>query len=439
MSQARFSIIPGWIVTDPRLKGRDLQVLCLLGRYTDRQGWCVRSQVKMAGQLNCARSTVQLSLDRLVTIGAVEKRAGVSRDGRDTSYWYRVIYDRAVVAEEMAVWDEGEADDLPDEAVDEAGGNLGIQSLETMASGQTPADISAPPADPASAPPADPRSAPYKNDPTLTTQAERRERDARERGIDSDLEGKGAVGSAPAEEARAAERAFKRAFPRWPTYVGDSEDAARRAWMKLSPDERAEAVDRIDDYRAAAKAGGRKTICSFAVYLAEKRWEKLPPRDAEPVTTHSAEPPFGKGWGAMRLAELIQRPGPMPAPTHFIQALIDAGGPRAERERLQHQARHGWPKVNAMHGQAAERRGFQVPVEILRLGEGFRQVKRGSPLWDAWRDLHERRGWPWLPDGPDWIWMPAGEDPDAAMVEFEKAVKAKDADDDDGENRAAAE
>lgn len=36
MNDPRFSIIPGWIVTDPRLKGRDLQVLCLLGRHIDK-------------------------------------------------------------------------------------------------------------------------------------------------------------------------------------------------------------------------------------------------------------------------------------------------------------------------------------------------------------------------------------------------------------------
>jgi DNA-binding MarR family transcriptional regulator len=431
MSNARFSIIPGWIVTDARLKGRDLQVLCLLGRYTDRQGWCVRSQVKMAGQLNCARSTVQLSLDRLVSIGAVERRAGESRDGRDTSYWYRVIYDRAVAAEELDGWDDGEGDGLADEGAEQAGAALGIQSCETGESGETPADISAPPADPVSAPPADPGSAPYKNVPHITTPAERREREARERAADSDVEGKEGGDAAPAEDARATERSFRRAFPQWPTYVGDSEDAARRAWARLTPEERTEAVNRIDDYRAAAKAGGRKTICSFAVYLSEKRWEKLPPRDAEPVSTHSSEPPFGKGWGAMRLAELIQPPAPMPLPTHFIQSMIDAGGDRGERERLQHQARHGWPRVNAMHAQAAERRGFHVPVEILPLGETFRQVRRGTPLWDAWRALHERRGWPWVPDGPEWLWMPAGDDPETAVAEFKKAVKAREADDDD--------
>ena len=91
MKMARFAIIPGWIVTDTRLKGRDLQVLCLLGRHTDKLGWCRRSQVKMAEQLDCARSTVQASLDRLSIIGVVEKHLEVSKDGRDSAHWYRVI------------------------------------------------------------------------------------------------------------------------------------------------------------------------------------------------------------------------------------------------------------------------------------------------------------------------------------------------------------
>jgi hypothetical protein len=84
-----------------------------------------------------------------------------------------------------------------------------------------------------------------------------------------------------------------------------------------------------------------------------------------------------------------------------------------------------------MHTAAAQGRGWQVGAAALALSESFEKVRSGSAEWEAWRALHERRGWPWLPDGPDWIWMPAGEDPDAAMVEFEKAVKAKDADDDD--------
>lgn len=69
MSDPRLSIIPAAAVLDPRLKARDLQVLCLFGRHIDRRGWCTRSQVKMAKEIGCARSTVQGSIDRLVVAG----------------------------------------------------------------------------------------------------------------------------------------------------------------------------------------------------------------------------------------------------------------------------------------------------------------------------------------------------------------------------------
>jgi len=51
VSDYRYSITPAAAATDPRLEPQDLQVLCLLGRHTDRNGWCQRSQVKMAGEL----------------------------------------------------------------------------------------------------------------------------------------------------------------------------------------------------------------------------------------------------------------------------------------------------------------------------------------------------------------------------------------------------
>lgn len=93
--QPRLSIIPGWCSFDPRMKGKDLQVLCVLGNNAStKSGWCRRSQVTMAKQLGCARSTVQASLDRLIEIGAVERREVPSKSGRDSAYFYRVIYDR---------------------------------------------------------------------------------------------------------------------------------------------------------------------------------------------------------------------------------------------------------------------------------------------------------------------------------------------------------
>lgn len=96
MSDPRFSIIPADAVLDKRLEPRDLQVLCIFGKHTDKRGWCRRSQVVMAKEIGCARSTVQASIDRLIAAGWLQKRpqhelhtAGV----RDSAHEYRVVLD----------------------------------------------------------------------------------------------------------------------------------------------------------------------------------------------------------------------------------------------------------------------------------------------------------------------------------------------------------
>lgn len=117
MTDPRFSIIPAGAVLDKQLEARDLQVLCLFGRHIDDNGWCRRSQVRMAKEIGCARSTVQASIDRLVAAGWLEKRSAteVHTPGiRDSAFEYRVLLDQK---------------DRP-----------------TTSSG-TPADLSAPPAD----------------------------------------------------------------------------------------------------------------------------------------------------------------------------------------------------------------------------------------------------------------------------------------------------
>lgn len=96
MSDPRFSIIPADAVLDKRLEPRDLQVLCIFGKHTDKRGWCRRSQVVMAKEIGCARSTVQASIDRLIAAGWLQKRpqnelhtTGV----RDSAHEYRVVLD----------------------------------------------------------------------------------------------------------------------------------------------------------------------------------------------------------------------------------------------------------------------------------------------------------------------------------------------------------
>ena len=89
----RISIIPADAVTDPELRGPDLQVPALFGRHTDRRGWCCRSQVKMARELNCGRGTVQRSIARLVDAGYLEHRSITRESGADAAHQYRVLLD----------------------------------------------------------------------------------------------------------------------------------------------------------------------------------------------------------------------------------------------------------------------------------------------------------------------------------------------------------
>lgn len=71
----RYSIIPPAAATDRRLRGRDLQVLCILGSHTSKAGWCVRSQAKIAEQLGCSRPAVNAAFSHLIDCGYLEARA----------------------------------------------------------------------------------------------------------------------------------------------------------------------------------------------------------------------------------------------------------------------------------------------------------------------------------------------------------------------------
>lgn len=200
---------------------------------------------------------------------------------------------------------------------------------------------------------------------------------------------------------------LKRAHQAWPTFVSDSAPAAEKAWFDLTPAERETAAERIGDYLAAAKAGGRKTVCSFGVYLAEKRWEKLPEKTQEEAPPEIAAP-FGKSWGALRFAALLAGPGPLPRPTAFIERMIAAGDEAGERERLAHLARHGWPEVNAMHEKAATGGGVPAAAALKPLELLFGRVRTDGDMWAAWERLHRRSGWPWLDTTrpPDFVWLP---------------------------------
>jgi hypothetical protein len=92
MTDRRLSIIPARAVADPRLEGRDLQVLCFLGMHTDKLGWCFLTQGMIADKLRCGRSTVQRSIARLIEAEYVQTRE-FSGSRPHACHAYRVVLD----------------------------------------------------------------------------------------------------------------------------------------------------------------------------------------------------------------------------------------------------------------------------------------------------------------------------------------------------------
>lgn len=392
---ARFSIIPGWIVTDPRLKGKDLQVLCLLGRHADKHGWCWRSQVKMAGQLACARSTVQASIDRLVDIGVLEKHVRDTRDGSDTAHFYRVLYDRAPPTgyDFDAYQDEDEKEFAP---------------IQPYGNATPPADIPAPPAGSGSAPPAGPGSAPI-NDPSLTTQEKLEERE-RERGDEGE------------ENPKVLEKRFRTWWKTWPTYAIDAEAPTRRAWFDLTDEQRVACEERTSDYLAAAKASGRKFSKAAATYLAERAWERLDGKAARQALSTERHNPYSRPWAALRMAELSKNPVSLTL-SPLEEQILDSKPEKADVIWRDKREKAGWPEAVKLNEAARERRPVLVPPHIVAISQTFDKVAVGGDVWEAWKRLHYERCWPWLPEpmGLPFVQFPALpdgiEDPDAAVAE----------------------
>jgi len=80
------------------------------------------------------------------------------------------------------------------------------------------------------------------------------------------------------ESVREGFEDFEKALSRWPSGFADSRQDALAAWGALSCEDRAEAAFEIDRVVTASRAIGRKHLCTFGRYLAERRWQALPAR-----------------------------------------------------------------------------------------------------------------------------------------------------------------
>lgn len=220
------------------------------------------------------------------------------------------------------------------------------------------------------------------------------------------------------EDRKKIERKFKAWYPTWPTYLSSSEEAARRAFHALSADDRAACIDRTPAFISAVKAvKGKFTFA--AVYLTDMAWKRLedPKDEIAPPSMHN---PFSRPWMAVWLADL-SRPMTVtgwPGLSHFQKMQMRDADEAAKVER-ERKAKYGWPKASSM---CSDLKPMAVPPKIVALSEGFGKLHRGDPMFDRWRRLHERMGWPWLPStSHEWFYFPPGE-PEDAMAEFQRQV-----------------
>jgi hypothetical protein len=210
------------------------------------------------------------------------------------------------------------------------------------------------------------------------------------------------------DDPRAIERAYWRIVKDWPGFAGMPKEAAKRDFMALSAEERAAAERKRDAWLALLKAQGKRHVAAPSTYFREKLWKDVADggqRDGSAVLAQA----FGRLWGAERMRELLAGPvAHMPRPPAFLQHLFD--GEDGERHRRAYQASAGFPKVNWMHTRAGDGQPITVATAIELLGELMEPVPVGGVVWQAWKDEHERRGWPWLPDTGKLgaVWFPKG-------------------------------
>jgi len=398
MSGPRLSIIPARAATDPALKPRDLQVLCVLGRHTDELGWCTKSQVKMANEMGCARSTVFDAVERLVKAGYLERYVQESTNGRDSPHLYRVILDP-------------KHPDLSRIPVDDS------DASDPCRYTGTPADISAPPAGPESAPPAGLGPAP-KNDPIRTTPSER---DERERGREVDR--------------RKIENAGWALLKDWPGFAGMPKEPALRMWCALSDEDRADAARMFPHWLALLKAQKKSHVPAPSTYFGQRLWVDVPePQDVKPTSVEAK--PFGPLWMVARLKHLLAGATMRSDLTSFERGMVAEGRATEAELLLAKQSKTGFPAVNFMHEQAANRRGVSVSPALEAFASAMVAVPVGCDVYDQWRSLHDRLGWPWLPDpgGQRVVYFPAGGP--EGLGDFEAAIRGNG---NDGDRREAAE
>ncbi|TWF53250.1 hypothetical protein [Neorhizobium alkalisoli] len=240
---------------------------------------------------------------------------------------------------------------------------------------------------------------------------------------------------APEASKESVLREVRKVHREWPTFLSDSIPKVEKAALELPDDARQAGLQMAPLFVRNCKER-KNNVCSFAVYLRERRWERLTDIGiaAEPKRPE-AYTRFSRAGHALRLYELVQPIGHLPTMPAALQLVCEAGehpdATDAERKmsvkiRSDHRKRWGWPAVNAMAGKSR----ILVPDWLLKISETFATIDAGSHALSGWMELFERRSWPWFPDNMERYFFPAGNDPEQALYDFMDAISMERSDDD---------
>lgn len=403
----------------------EFSVLLALADYADENGSCFPSIPVLARKARLKERQTQNCIRNLVGEGFVHVQTGAGPKGCN-----RYVVDTAAIearsitrapSADPAGEDEGAGrEDQAGEAGpdDDAAGGANIAPLQSATGGVQP-----------SAPGGAMECTQTTIEPPLEPSSEREACASADGQASEPGEGEAGAG-ARRDDPRKFEARVKRMAEGWPGWANSSTAWAVRQFAALTDAERAEAERCRAGY--LAHCGGK--ALSVGTYLAEKKWLDLPAQAlaaADPAARPHLAAPFGKLWGAKRMALLFgSPPQPSPPASGFLATQLADPGEAGRRARLERQARFGWPGVNRMDELAAQAKPWPIAAfeaaQLEELAAATEQVWTGTPLWDAWRDEFARRGWPWLPEmGRQRVAsFPAGG-PDG-LEAFERAVRAGD-------------
>lgn len=274
-----------------------------------------------------------------------------------------------------------------------------------------------------------PPAPPYKAEPSKEPSEEPIERER-------ESEGEEVASDDPAKFERRVKRIADDTS--WPGWVGSSTAWAVRQFAGLTDAGRAEAERRAPAFLAFCRSQKTAPV-ALGVYFRDQKWTDLPAVAEKPERTDDYAPPFGPVWGGIRMRVMMTTP-PVdgPKPGAFMAGQLARDDEQGRRARLTRQATYGWPIVSRMHEDALSRRGVSVTVALAeRLKPLMEPVPVGSELWGLWRDEHEARGWPWLPDpGLQRVaYFPAGGP--VGLETFVQAISDEGNDHDGGAQQAA--